>query len=289
MEKSVFLVLASPVLLALILLGSFVLGSLAMFLHVRASGTARRFRRISYILYISGLFLAVTGCLAILQFAPAAAAGGWLGPLGLALPVSLAVVGAGYVHAGAGRSMDIEDTTDLTWLIFVPFVALWLVVKRGMDRPLEPVRSDLGEDIGKLVLVALPIWLATTLLDELESSQTVASRVGRVLVEQSTTADQAADLASVTMARSYFWSSFAGYPLGTIRQEKNEIRLVYSVPENMAASFDETALRQRFEQRCRTQIIQSPSSSGIVTTLVFARQGGETLATFSTKDENCVV
>lgn len=288
MEKFVFLVLASPLLFAGVLLGSFVLGSIAMFLRVRASGMDRRIRRVAYVWYMALLSLAGFGCLVFVQFAPAAAAGGWVGLMALVLPLGFGAVGAGYVHAAAGRSMDIEDTTDLTWLVFIPFVALWLAVKRGMDRPTEPVRSDLGGDIAKLALVVLPLWLVTAVSDDLRSRQGVAAGVGKVLIERATSSADAAELASATMAGSYFWSKFEGYPLGDIARDGNEIQLVYSVPPHLADRFDEAAVAQQFGRLCSGEGFQTLHRKGIVTTLTFSVPNGRTVAAYSATGTDCV-
>ena len=288
MEKIIFQVLASPPLLSVILLGAFGLGSIAMFLHVRATGRTRRFRRVSYVLYMTGLFMAMTGCLVALQLAPAATAGGWLGLVGLAVPLGLAGVGAGYVHAAAGRSMDIQDTTDLTWLTFVPFVALWLAVKRGMDRPQEAAPADPAGDVTKLALAALPIWLATVILDDMPSRQGIATDVGAILIARAADADQAAALATTTMHRSYFWSSFAGYPLDAITRDGNEIRLVYTVPRSAAARFDPAGVRRNFLRRCRLDAVRHLHGKGVVTRLVFTQPDGAALAVHPSTGEGCL-
>jgi len=287
MDHFVFNIIASPPLFFAVSIGFIVLGTLAAILRVRAIGMDRRFRRVTYLWYLAGLAIAFVSCFFLLMFAPDAADGGWLGLMGILVAFGFAGVGAGHIHAAAGRCMDIDDTIDLIWVALIPFGSFYLMFKRGMKRPSEPVHSDLTGDVVKIALVALPFWAAAVFLDELPSRETVAARVAAVLIEHTNSDEEAAKFAASTMPASYFWSSFNGFCLQAAAQEKNEIRFVYSVPSRMKDHFDKAAVAHRLSERCDWDTLQRLRRKGVVTTLAFALPTGEMLATYQATHEDC--
>ena len=267
------------------MLGAFVLGAVVMFF--RKTGVEAEYRRIAYMWRLVWLSCGFTLALLALHFMPALAEKGGLALLLLVVIAAFATMGAGYVHAAAGRARHIDGTPNLTYLAFIPIVSLYLALKPRAPCQPEETRSDRGADIGLLVLMALPLWICSAVHHDLGSWKEITRRTTDRLIERSADPVQAAHLISYRFQQEYTWRKFMRFDL--VHQEVTgpNISLTYRIPR-ARTRFDVSEAKETFAKRCAASSYQRLLQTGVEVTLSLVNEAGHTASELSTTDTTCV-